>query len=39
LVFVGVVSHDLRNYAFPLDFQHLASGEDPEKLIDLLKLK
>ncbi|XP_067947860.1 translation initiation factor eIF2 assembly protein-like [Watersipora subatra] len=35
----GVLSTDIRNSAYPLDFQQLASGEDPAKLIDLLKLQ
>ena len=31
--------HPYRHYSLPRDVIDLASGEDPEKLIDFLKLK
>lgn len=34
----GMSTTDMRTNAYPLDFQHLSTGEDPAKLIDLLKL-
>jgi len=35
----GVVPHPYRHYTVPRDMVDLASGEDPYKLIDFLKLK
>jgi len=35
----GVVPHPYRHYTIPRDMVDLASGEDPYKLIDFLKLK
>ena len=35
----GVMPHPYRHYSLPRDVIDLASGEDPEKLIDFLKLK
>lgn len=40
LFFVGcTTANDMRTYAFPLDMLHLSTGEDPAKLVDLLKLQ
>ena len=35
----GVKPHPYRHYSLPRDVIDLASGEDPEKLIDFLRLK
>lgn len=35
----GIRSNPLRRYCVPEDIAHLTSGEDPFKLMDLLKLR
>ena len=35
----GVMPHPYRHYSLPRDVIDLATGDDPEKLIDFLRLK
>ena len=41
ILFTGslISSDEMRTYSYPLDVQHLASGEDANKLVDFLKLQ